>query len=204
MTHYATIIRKMGPIKPMSMVRFEGKHKALKAYAVQTQNFINITKTISERHQQHNCMTEKIFTDRFDHGKTVKPIDIQFFDDHENLFIANNICNNEKLLLETPWLSYNSFNYKLGFFIFAENCLFKIEKILIYSSEYYLLCNRFEFIKYDSFLNSIEIKENEPVSVGFFKFNSLESKFVYESKKLSGRIYIILETLDLKSLLVYS
>lgn len=204
MTHYGTIIRKMGPIKAMSMVRFEGKHKALKAYAVQTQNFINITKTISERHQQHNCMTEKIFTDRFDQGKTVKPIDIQFFDDHENLFLANNIFYDEKLLLETPWLSYNSFNYRRGFFIFAENCLFKIEKILIFSSEHYLLCNRFQFIKYDSFLNSIEIKENDPVSLSLFKFNSLDSKFVYESKILNSRIYIILETLDLKSILVCS
>lgn len=64
MTHYAIIIRKMGPIKPISMVRFEVKHKALKAYGVQTQNFINIIKTISERHQQHNCVTENLFTDR--------------------------------------------------------------------------------------------------------------------------------------------
>lgn len=120
------------------------------------------------------------------------------------MFVANNIFNNEKLLLETPWLSYNSFNYRRGFFIFAENCLFKIEKILICSSEHYLLCNRSEFIKYDSFLNSIELNENEPVSLGLFKFNSLDSKFVYESKKLNSRIFIILETQDLKSLQVIS
>lgn len=200
MTHYTRVIRAMGPIKSMAMVRFEGKHKVLKAYAEQSQNFINITKTLVQRHQQHVCMTENIFTNRLDHGKRVKPIGTQFFDDHKNLFEANIICNDEKSLLETPWLLYNSFNYKQGFFIFAENSLFEIQKILMYSSEYYLFCIRFEFIKYDKFLNSIEIKKSNPSDFTLFQFMSLERKFVYESKKLKSKIYIILETLELKTL----
>lgn len=200
MTHYARVIRAMGPIKAMSMVRFEGKHKVLKAYSNQTQNFTNITKTISERHQQHICMSEQIFTDRFDHGKRVKPVDKQFFDEHKNIFEANNISSDDELLLETPWLSYNSFKYKRGFFIFAENALFEIDKILIHSSERYLLCNRFNFIRFDSFLNSIELRRNDPVEFVLILFDALESKFVYESKKFDSKIFIILETLDLKTL----
>lgn len=42
MTHYSTIFRKMGPLIHLSMMRFEGKHKTLKDYAHQTNNFINI------------------------------------------------------------------------------------------------------------------------------------------------------------------
>lgn len=200
MTHYSRIIREMGPIKAMSMLRFEGKHKVIKAYAEKTQNFMNLTKTIAERHQQHICMTENIFTNKIDYGKRLKPIKVKFFDEHKDLFEANNISHDENLLLETTWLSYNSFNYKQGLFIYAENSLFEIKKTLIYSSEPYLFCNQVEFIKFDSFLNSIEVKSCVPANFKVFKFTSLKSKFVYESKKLNSKVYIILETLDLKSL----
>lgn len=199
MTHYARVIRAMGPIKAMSMIRKEAKHKVLKSYAAQTQNFTNITKTISERHQQHICMTKNIFTNELHHGKNVKPIDVQFFDVCKHLFEANNILNNQKIL-ETSWLTYNAFNYKPKFFIFSEKCLFQIEKIVICSSEYFLFCSRFECVTYDEFLNSIEMKKSEPVEFALFNIIALEQKNVYESKKLNSKFYIILETLDLKSL----
>lgn len=45
LTHYANVIRKMGPLVTLSMMRYESKHRTLKEIADQTKNFININKT---------------------------------------------------------------------------------------------------------------------------------------------------------------
>lgn len=72
MTHYSSVIRAMGPIKEMSMFRFEAKHRMLKECLGDSRNFINITKTICERHQQRLACTANIYTDHFNHSKKNK------------------------------------------------------------------------------------------------------------------------------------
>lgn len=51
-THYARIIREMGPLKQMGMMRFESKHKTLKIFVKKTNNFMNINQTLAIKHQQ--------------------------------------------------------------------------------------------------------------------------------------------------------
>ena len=52
MTHYAEMILKFGPLMRMWTMRFESKHSYFKKCLQHCQNFKNITKTLSERHQQ--------------------------------------------------------------------------------------------------------------------------------------------------------
>lgn len=52
MTHYANTIRAMGPLIKIQMMRGDGKHQKFTRYAKRTNNFINICKTLSEKHQQ--------------------------------------------------------------------------------------------------------------------------------------------------------
>lgn len=52
LTHYASIIREMRPLKHMSMMRFESKHKTFKDFGKKNNNFLNINKSLAMKHQQ--------------------------------------------------------------------------------------------------------------------------------------------------------
>jgi hypothetical protein len=51
LTHYPQFIRNFGPPIRFWTLRFESKHKYFKSVSRITQNYINITHTLSERHQ---------------------------------------------------------------------------------------------------------------------------------------------------------
>lgn len=51
--HYAHVIRTMGPPILMWMMRYEAKHKFFTDAAKRTNNFVNITKTLSYEHQSY-------------------------------------------------------------------------------------------------------------------------------------------------------
>lgn len=201
LTHYVSIIRANGPLKAMSMIRFEAKHKQLKSYAERSENFINITKTITVRHRNHICTIDNIYTDHHEHGKRTKKLDLKFFEEWKAIFEAQNIFTSDNIL-ETPFLKYNIFDYRKGILIFSEKSLFEINRVLVLGSDYYFACVQYEFIEYDSFLNSIEIRECDPSVMSLKKFSSMKNRTVFEIKKLNSKLYIILDTLDLKSLYV--
>jgi hypothetical protein len=55
MTHYPGIIRKMGPLKMFSCIRYEGFHKISKTYASIITSRKNITLTLATKLQLHCC-----------------------------------------------------------------------------------------------------------------------------------------------------
>lgn len=202
MTHLVSTIIAMGPVKWFSMKRYEAKHKEIKGYIGDSNNFRNITKTIAERHQQMISIKENIYIDHFGHAKVMKLIDSDFMSYHKEILQADlkfNDENSEKVV-EIKWMNYNSFRYAKGFFIHFLGALYRIEKLLLFDNEYYFWCVRFCVLKHCHFLNSIKIKIFEPNLFKVIKFTSLENNNVYESKVLSNENYIILNTLDLKLL----
>lgn len=194
MTHNPEKIRENGCIKHVSMIRSEAKHKVLKSYAEESKCFINITKTIAVRHQQQICLSQNVYVDRITHGK-IKKVETQFFYENENIFKANNIEESE--IFEVSWLNYNSFDYRENILICSEGVLYQIKKVFVHLSEYFFFCIRFDVVKYEEFLNSIEIKQS-PVDSVLIKFSSLENKHNFEAKYLQEKMYIILDTLNLK------
>jgi len=52
MSHHPGAFRAMGPLVGLSTIRFESKHKVLKAIAVKGRNFINVSQTMAVRHQR--------------------------------------------------------------------------------------------------------------------------------------------------------
>ena len=56
-THYPNAIKKFGPPSGFWTGRFESKHRVAKATAEASKNFINITKTVSQRQQDRMCST---------------------------------------------------------------------------------------------------------------------------------------------------
>lgn len=196
-THYSAIIRLMGPLVAMSMKRFESKHKTLKEFATNTNNFVNLTKTLAIKHQQMMSMSDGNYTDNFISGKLKKVSDV-FQSNHADLM--REYFDLDKDIYETKSLEYNMFKYREGLFISENNFIFEIQKIIVCDSEYYFVCAQFEFVAIDSFLNSIKIEKRQPSIYAVIKFNSLSNKNVFEKQILNEEYYIVLKTMDLKNI----
>lgn len=200
MTHYASVIRAMGALIQFSMKRYEAKHKEVKKCIGDSNNFKNLTKTITERHQQMMALKTQTYTDEFRRSAVVKLLDPEFI-------VLQKALLEEKIdfgldVNEVKFLDYNSFRYSKGFFVVSGNFLHRIEKVLINGSEHYFFCRRFAFEKFDSFLNSIKIKKFEPDLFEVIKFSSMESKNTYEATIFNSEYHIILKTLDLKNIYI--
>lgn len=192
-THYPAVIRAMGTLNAMSAIRFESKHKSLKAFAGETNNFINLTKTLATKHQQMISGVEKSYTNEFARGKLMKFTGV-FLEDHAELLRLH--FNDVEDLFETSWLEHNIFTYRKGLFVSENKVIREIVKIVLSESEFYLICIQFDFNEVDEFLNSIKITKSRPEKYTVIKFNDLKNKKTYEKKNLGEETYIILDTLD--------
>lgn len=193
-THYSNVIRAMGPLVSMSTMRFESKHKTLKKIANETCNYVNLTKTMATKHQQMVSVINDSYTDKFTHGKTSKLIDAFQID------LLRKYSDCEREIYVTKHMRYNVFNYRKGLFLLAKNNIYQIEQIVVGNSDYYFLCSHFDFVQFDTFLNSIKIWKRLPANYDVLKFSCLENKNVFEKKILDGESYIILETLESKQI----
>lgn len=54
--HYPYLIPDVGPLKYLSTLRMESKHKFFKSLIKKSQNFKNVTKMLSEKHQLMECL----------------------------------------------------------------------------------------------------------------------------------------------------
>lgn len=202
LTHLVSTVIAMGPLKWFSMKRYEAKHKEIKGCIGDSNNFRNLTKTIADRHQQMMSTKENTYTDRFEHPKVMKLINIDFFNSHKDIIKMALGFDDENTdgIFEVKWMLHNSFRYANGFFIKFTDALYRIEKVLLSDNEYHFFCVRFCVLEYSNFLNSIKIKMFEPNLFKIISFTALENKRVFEAKTLNGENFIILDTLELKSL----
>ena len=56
LVHYPSMLAKLGPLRPLWCMRYEGKHQYFKAIMTSIGNFINVTSTMSRRHQMRQCL----------------------------------------------------------------------------------------------------------------------------------------------------
>ena len=49
----------MGPLHHLQTIKLESKHKPMKMAIKHCQNFKNVTKILSEKHQEIQCLNEK-------------------------------------------------------------------------------------------------------------------------------------------------
>ena len=57
--HYPSLINEMGPLHHLQTIKLESKHKPMKMAIKHCQNFKNVTKILSEKHQEIQCLNEK-------------------------------------------------------------------------------------------------------------------------------------------------
>lgn len=68
-THYPNVIRKMGPVIHMWMMRMESKHKVFTKIAAKSYCYKNIAKTLAERHQQQSFQIGFTYVDTIQESK---------------------------------------------------------------------------------------------------------------------------------------
>ena len=68
--HYPTLIEELGPMKHIQTIRLESKHKFMKNIAKHCQNFKNITKTLSTKHQEMGALNEGNFLSLVESSET--------------------------------------------------------------------------------------------------------------------------------------
>lgn len=201
LTHYANTIRAMGPIIKLSMMRGDGKHQTFMRYAKRTNNFINISKSLTEKHQLEmvSRLNFNKFADRVESSKrstklcTELPNLREEFIDQAEL-IKERFENIHRVNVRNHFI-FNSYYFKKGLFIISSNQIFQIEAILEYEEAFTFFCSRFRSTKFHKFANSIEIKKCMENSL--LDFTELNCQRSYEGKIVNGRTLIIADNLDL-------
>lgn len=198
LTHYCTVIRKMGPLINMSMIRFEAKHKAFKQYIRISQCFRNVSFTLASHHQRIMLNVNDSYCDRIRHGRLTNVTEI-YQAEHRALFANNQNVND--LIYSTKYLSVNGTQFQVGFYVQNECSLFEILDIIKIRDSFHFYCNKVKIIEYYSSLNSIAIEsENSESHACLLNLEDINKQFVHEKKQLLGSSYITLENLSLRSL----
>lgn len=141
LTHYPNVIRQMGPLKLMWMMRFESKHKYFTSIAKKTNNFTNLTKTLAENHQSYICWKNNSYKDDIEISKKYTPFntckDFALFQP----ILERNSPVDISSFNTVKFLKVNNSIYKKGLMFINENSLHEIIFILDRNNEdYYLIC----------------------------------------------------------------
>lgn len=189
LSHYVTIIKRMGPINCMNMAKNESKHKVLKQYVQKSNNFINITKSLANKNQEVVATTFNTYTDVISYGKLTE-CEKSYCESILSLNLGQKIS-------KTKFFKCNSFDYRKSLLILADHFLYEIDEILIIEEKVYFACYHFEYVNFDKFTNCYVISRKNPPELKLISFNELSRKKPYEKKNFGKKIYVICDTLDL-------
>lgn len=116
--HYPQIMKKMGPLKHVSCIRFEAKHKEIKQNAKVITSRRNPSYTLALKHQlglAHRFLTNKGFENRFSTGVVLKDIVTELHD--YNMFKKVLPEDIDKTYFSVSWININGTVYKPGMII---------------------------------------------------------------------------------------
>lgn len=195
LTHYLRVIRKVGPLKHLSMMRFESKHKFFTDAAKSTQCFINIRKSLAFKHQEQICLKKYSIENVISESKRDKAPDVEF------KFKFEAFLNSDGVDLENldilPFLDFNSYRYQNGLFLIKNKLIYQIISVLRRNGDYSFLCEIYKTKTYDESLNSIEIvKYSLEQHLAHIKLSELPNKQTFSSIACNSKIYIIAENLS--------
>lgn len=191
MLHYANIIRKVGPLVHMSMIRFDAKHTQLKKIVRNTNNFRNINKTLAVKHQQSLASRENSFCDKMIHSKE-KSINLDFVKNNYNEYILSHVMNCMNPF-EVNSFSFNSYKYDRGSVVVHQDKLYEIEMIMLTDSEYFFVLIEMQFLGIHEFSQSLEVNKLSPVQYSLIKFTEISHKKPYYCKFVDNKQFVIID-----------
>lgn len=188
LTHYATVIRAIGPLECHTTIRFEAKHQTFKQIAKNNKNFKDIPKTLATKHQKRLTRAAK----NFSHiekikasGKKVYESNLIELKDYESIYEIN-------------FLMIDDRRFENGLFIVNNNTMHEICAVLESASEFLLLIKKYNFITFNEFLYSYEIQESSPVINSVIDFSLFKNSTLYEKKIVGQKLYIIADVLEIQ------
>lgn len=197
--HYPQLIREMGPVAPMSMMKFESAHKSLKTIGKKAGNFKNITKTISYRKEAEFIYNGFTYQNELKFGK-MSTIDLTMFS-HSDKEAINVFVEENEEIVEVDWFKMNGLKYRRGLAMIINGFVYSIENILIINEKCYFLCYRFDSVVFHSFTHSIVVERGAKIEVSVFEFEQLTQKQPYEIKDVNGKYHIFATTLNVTNIL---
>lgn len=200
MTHYETIINLIGPLIYMSTMRSEAKHKILKRIAKDTNNFININKTMAVKHQESICAAMYNGRNCEDIMSTtqLRKMDINYlkkFTSNSNLFSFIDIRHE---INEVSSMTWNSYVYERESVILYKSKLYKIFTIILYLGNYFFLATQLNINGVDEFSRSIIVDTSQTQNnFDLIPFENLQFKNVYALKSIADSSFIILDNITI-------
>lgn len=185
--HYPSVIRAMGPVIHFWAMRMEAKHQYFKRIAYRTKNFVNIKKTLAEKHQE-KFQSNSFVSDEVIYGKEVALIEQndseKYFEELKSMNFSNDSIAQSSTLKS---LKINNYRYKPNFLIANATNFFEIQYILSVENQIFFLSNKiYEVQGYDSFLNAMKITSEDKLSI--LNLNEMKNKKSYEKKNVLGDV----------------
>lgn len=194
LVHYPNLIRIMGPIYFMSMMRFEAKHKVFKTIAKKTNNYININKTLATVHQQNACNKGNIY-DEISYSKLKKVSLNENKREYGEIPDLDSIFNGE--CCEANWIYLNIYRYDRYTVVLHKHNLYAIQKLIIQTPKIHFICSKLKCIGLDKFTSSIEICHENPEKYEVINFENLCHNKPYSIKSIENRNFIIVDNFDI-------
>lgn len=117
MLHYPALTIKFGPLIRMWTMRFESKHSYFRQCVHHSQNVINVTKSLSERHQllQAYIATGPVFEDLI--LESAMGFHLSFFSDEIQSAVAAELGNLHLTALHSEKITFRGVKYKKDMFV---------------------------------------------------------------------------------------
>lgn len=193
LTHYPNTIRIMGSIKSSQMMRGDAKHQPFTQYAKRCRNYMNICKTLSEKHQEvlaAKCSNKNTYSDNIKSSKKMYNAD-----GIKNQLLVFDYFKDINRVMMLNCVTINSSTFAKGLFLIYSNEMHQINAVLKYEDSFIFLCTTFTTVKFYKFANCFEI-EKSPKTL-LIAFDKLDTKRTYEAKPLNNKIHIIADNLDM-------
>lgn len=193
--HYVRVIKAMGPVVRFWAMRMEAKHQFFKQIVAKTKNFVNLKKTLSEKHQERFFVNKWSLNDDIELGKQTPFVECNDFQKYYEQLKALNFTDD---VLESCFivkkLKLNDRLYKPGFLVASETKFLEIEYILCTEQDFFFLCEKFyDILCYDPFFNSLKLHSNN--DVGIVDLKKLQNNKPYEKNFVDDSVYVIVDCL---------
>lgn len=197
MLHYEKVIKSMGPVIRFWAMRMEAKHQFFKQIVYKTKNFVNIKKTLADKHQKHFYASPSVLFDYIVKGSGVPFTECDdfgtFYEKIKTMKFSSDSIQESSVIKS---LKVNDRQYKKGLLVASSNQFFEIHYILSIDNNILFLCEKVYEIKgYESFLNSMKLQCIEKMSV--IDLKSLKNNKSYEKKSIQENIYLIADSLSI-------
>lgn len=177
-------------------MRIEVKHKVFTDLARKTQNFINITKTLANRHQESICQSKFSYSDQIEIPKISNFLkDCDEYASLIGILSNDNSLNVNNSLKTLKFLKINGYRYERGLIVLKDDKIFEIEHVLSSEDEFCFICIWRNFLNINKNLHSIEIEAKSDTRE-IIRFNELQTKKPFEKIYVNGGIHIPALNLD--------